>query len=234
MSPLDPDNRSWQTSADVLGGGPVLTPPKPKESNMTRNKYINVVAGAAAVPLLAIAAAACGSGSSAATPTTSAAPASSATPASPATGQPATVDVVTNPSLGTILVDSQGRTLYLFEKDSGTTSECSGACAVAWPPVLITGQATAGMDATGSLIGTTKRADGQTQVTYNGHPLYTFVQDQKAGDTNGEGVTAYGAKWYALSASGKEVTGPAAASGTSSGSGTSTGSGSSSSSDNGY
>ena len=180
---------------------------------MTRSKYINVAAAAAAVPLLAIAAS-CSSGSSAATPTTSAA------------GQAATVDVATNPSLGTILVDSQGRTLYLFEKDSGTTSECSGACAVAWPPVLTTGQATAGMGATGSLIGTTKRADGQTQVTYNGHPLYTFVNDENAGDTNGQGVNAYGAKWYVLSTSGDEVTGSAAASGTSSGSGTSTGSGS--------
>jgi predicted lipoprotein with Yx(FWY)xxD motif len=177
---------------------------------MTRSKYINVVAGAAAVPLLAIAAS-CGSGSDAATPATA------------ATGQPATVDVATNPDLGTILVDSQGRTVYLFEKDSGTTSECSDACAVAWPPVLTSGQPTAGMGATASLIGTTKRSDGQTQVTYNGHPLYTFVNDQKAGDTNGEGVTAYGAKWYALSASGSEVTG-SASSGASTGSGTSTGS----------
>jgi predicted lipoprotein with Yx(FWY)xxD motif len=188
---------------------------------MTRSKHFNVVAGAAAVAVLAIVAAACSSGSSTATPAASATPTTSSSSASSAAGQQATVDVVTNPSLGTILVDSQGRTLYLFEKDSGTTSECTGACAVAWPPVLTTGQATAGTGATGSLIGTSKRADGQTQVTYNGHPLYTFVNDQKAGDTKGEGVTAYGAEWYALSASGNEVDEPAAASGTSSGSGTS-------------
>ena len=204
---VDHDNRKWQISTDVLGGGPAQSP-KPKESNMTRSKYINVAAAAAAVPLLAIAAS-CSSGTSAATPTTSAA------------GKAATVDVATNPSLGTILVDSQGRTLYLFEKDSGTTSECSGACAVAWPPVLTTGQATAGKGATGSLIGSTKRDDGQTQVTYNGHPLYTFADDANAGDTNGQGVNAYGAKWYVLSTSGDEVTGSAAASA----SGTSTGSG---------
>jgi predicted lipoprotein with Yx(FWY)xxD motif len=196
---------------------------------MTRSTYLNVLTAAAAIPLLVIAAA-CGSDSSAATPTSTAA-AATASPATSASGQPATVDVATNPSLGTILVDAQGRTLYLFEKDSGTTSQCSDACAVAWPPLLATGQATTGMGATESLIGTTKRADGQTQVTYNGHPLYTFVQDQNAGDTKGEGVNAYGAKWFALSASGDEVTAPAAAS---NGAGTSNGSATSSSGGNGY
>jgi predicted lipoprotein with Yx(FWY)xxD motif len=129
------------------------------------------------------------------------------------------VDVVTDPKLGQILVDSQGRTLYLFEKDTGTTSECSGSCAVAWPPVLTTGQATAGTGATASMIGTTQRADGGTQVTYNGHPLYTFVKDQKAGDTTGQAVDAFGAVWYVLSPSGNAVTGAPAASGSSGGTG---------------
>ena len=199
---------------------------------MTHGKYIKVVAGAAAIPLLAIAAAGCSSGSSAATPTTSATSATSSSSASSATGQQATVAVVKNPKLGTILVDSQGRTLYLFEKDSGTTSECSGACAVAWPPVRHHWPSDGRHRRDGLVDRHHQARDGKTQVTYNGHPLYTFVDDGKAGDTNGEGVNAYGAEWYAVSASGNEVTGPAAASGTSSGSGASTGS--SGSGDNGY
>jgi predicted lipoprotein with Yx(FWY)xxD motif len=108
-------------------------------------------------------------------------------------------------SLGRILVDSRGRTLYLFEKDKNGKSACSGSCATAWPPVLTSGKpsATAGVKA--SLLGTTRRADGRLQVTYNGHPLYTFVKDTKKGQANGENVDAFGAEWYAVSAAGTKV-----------------------------
>lgn len=107
--------------------------------------------------------------------------------------------------LGTYLVDSQGRSLYLFEKDKTKKSTCSGACATAWPPLLTTGKPKAAGSAKAGLLGTTKRSDGKTQVTYNGHPLYYFVQDKKAGDTKGEGVDGFGAEWYVLSASGKKI-----------------------------
>jgi predicted lipoprotein with Yx(FWY)xxD motif len=117
-----------------------------------------------------------------------------------------TIAVSDNGSLGKILVDSKGRTVYLFAKDTGSMSTCSGACATNWPPVTTTGKPTAGGGLTASMVGTTTRSDGTKQVTYNGHPLYTYVGDQKAGDTNGQGVNAFGANWYVLSPAGSKVT----------------------------
>src|SRR4051812_46171102 len=107
--------------------------------------------------------------------------------------------------LGTFLVGTNGRTLYLFEKDKTKKSTCSGACATAWPPLLTTGKPKAAGKAKKSLLGTTKRSDGKTQVTYKGHPLYYFVQDKKAGDTAGEGVDGFGAEWYVVGTNGKKI-----------------------------
>jgi len=107
--------------------------------------------------------------------------------------------------IGTFLVDGHGRTLYLFQKDKTTRSTCSGACATDWPPLLTSGKAKASGSVRKALLGTTKRSDGSTQVTYKGHPLYTYSGDQKAGDTNGQAVSAYGARWYAVLPSGKRV-----------------------------
>jgi predicted lipoprotein with Yx(FWY)xxD motif len=107
--------------------------------------------------------------------------------------------------LGTVLVDGKGRTLYLFQKDTTSKSRCTGACAENWPPLLTTGKASAGGSARKSLLGTAKRSDGTTQVTYNGHPLYTFINDQAPGDVKGQGVSAFGARWYAVNASGKRL-----------------------------
>ncbi len=107
--------------------------------------------------------------------------------------------------LGKILVDGKGRTLYLFEADKGTSSMCDGACASAWPPLATTGKPTAGPGLAASKLGTTKRADGTTGVTYNGHPLYTFSGDRTPGQTTGQGSQAFGAEWYALSAAGNTV-----------------------------
>jgi predicted lipoprotein with Yx(FWY)xxD motif len=95
----------------------------------------------------------------------------------------------------------------------GTTSQCAGACAAAWPPLRATGKPVVGTSLSASRIGTTARADGKPQVTYNGHPLYLYQGDQKPGDTNGEGVTAFGGGWYALTASGSQVTAAAPSSG---------------------
>ena len=113
-------------------------------------------------------------------------------------------------SLGRILVDAHGHTLYLFEKDRNGKSACSGACAAAWPPLIATAKPRAASGAKASRLGTTKRSDGRVQVTYNHHPLYTFVKDTKKGQTNGEGLNAFGAEWYAMSAAGAKVEKPGA------------------------
>jgi predicted lipoprotein with Yx(FWY)xxD motif len=167
---------------------------------MIRSRSVSLLVSAASVPLIALAAAACGNSGGAA--------GASPTPAPTTTVAPATVGVATS-GLGQILVDAQGRTLYLFQKDSGTTSTCTGACATAWPPLQATGQPTAGSGASAALLGTTPRSDGGTQVTYNGHPVYLFIKDHKPGDTNGEGVNAFGAGWFALSPAGNQISGQA-------------------------
>ena len=108
-------------------------------------------------------------------------------------------------SLGSTLVASNGNTLYMFAHDTGTKSTCSGMCATYWPPLVTTGKPKAGSGAHAALLGTTHRADGKLQVTYHGHPLYFFANDKKAGATSGEGVKAFGAKWFALSPAGVKI-----------------------------
>ena len=121
---------------------------------------------------------------------------------------PATV-AVANSNLGNVLVDSQGRTLYLFGADMGTKSTCSGECAQDWPPLLASGTTTVGNGAQASLLGTSTRSDAKQQVTYNGHPLYRFSGDHKAGDTNGQGINEFGGVWSAITATGNQATGTA-------------------------
>lgn len=108
-------------------------------------------------------------------------------------------------NLGRVLVNSKGHTLYLFKKDRNGKSACYGSCATFWPPLLKHGQVTLGPGVKKSLLGTTKRRNGTTQHTYNKHPLYTYKLDTRVGQTNGEGSNAFGAKWYAVSATGKAV-----------------------------
>jgi predicted lipoprotein with Yx(FWY)xxD motif len=108
-------------------------------------------------------------------------------------------------SLGRILVNSRGHTLYLFAKDRNGKSACLGQCATFWPPLIANGKARVSGGAKASLIGSIKRADGRRQVTYNHHPLYTFVKDTKKGQTHGEAFSAFGAKWYAVSPAGAKV-----------------------------
>jgi predicted lipoprotein with Yx(FWY)xxD motif len=176
---------------------------------MTRSRPITFLASAAVIPLAALAVAACGSGGTAT---------ASPPPSTTSSGASATVRVA-NSGLGSILVDSAGRTLYLFKADVGDKSACSGACATAWPPLVVTGKATAGGGLTASKLGTITRSDGTQQVTYNGHPLYTFVNDTKPGETTGQGVTAFGAAWFALTPSGNQAATPASSSGSGGGSG---------------
>lgn len=125
--------------------------------------------------------------------------------ATSAVSTPATVKTRTT-SLGTILVDAKGRTLYLFLKDKNGKSACAGACAAAWPPLLTKGKPKAAGSASASKLGTTKRSDGTTQVTYNHHPLYRFIQDKNTpGSTKGEGLKAFGAEWYVVGANGNRI-----------------------------
>jgi predicted lipoprotein with Yx(FWY)xxD motif len=123
--------------------------------------------------------------------------------AAPAAGR--TVVSTASTGLGRILVNSRGHTLYQFEKDRNGKSACTGMCASFWPPLIASGKPQAAAGAKASLLGTTRRADGRMQVTYKGHPLYTFVKDTKKGQTNGEGLTAFGAQWFANSPAGAKV-----------------------------
>jgi predicted lipoprotein with Yx(FWY)xxD motif len=117
----------------------------------------------------------------------------------------ATTVSTTKGELGTFLVDGQGRTLYLWEADTGSKSTCDGACAAAWPPVTTEGAGKAGGDAESSKLGTTKRSDGSTQVTYDGHPLYRFAGDSKPGQTAGQGSDGFGAEWYVVDPAGTAI-----------------------------
>lgn len=110
-----------------------------------------------------------------------------------------------NGSLGTILVDRRGRTLYLFENDTPGKSACSGKCARFWPPVIARGKPTAAGAAQGSQLGTTLRSNGSRQVTYRGHPLYRFAGDTEPGQTAGQGSRAFGAGWFVVSPAGEKV-----------------------------
>jgi len=160
---------------------------------MTRSRPITFLASAAVIPLVALAVAACGGGGAA-----------TASPPKTSTGASATIGVASS-SLGSILVNSTGRTLYLFKADVGAKSACTGACAAAWPPLLATAKPTAGTGLTAPKLATITRSDGTQQVTYNGHPVYLFIKDKKPGQTTGQGVTAFGAAWYALTPAGNQI-----------------------------
>jgi predicted lipoprotein with Yx(FWY)xxD motif len=153
------------------------------------------LASAALLAALTVAAAACGGNDE---PSGTVAPAEPATTA--ARGAGGTTVAVASSKLGDILVDADGRTLYAFTKDKGDQSACSGECATNWP--ALTGTATAGTGVQASLLSTAMQANGDSQVTYGGRPLYRFAGDAKPGDTNGQGV---GNVWFALTADGELV-----------------------------
>jgi predicted lipoprotein with Yx(FWY)xxD motif len=133
---------------------------------------------------------------------------SSTTTTSPSEGASmAVVSVAPVPKVGKVIVDSKGFTLYDFHKDKGTTSSCYGSCELAWPPITTSGKPEVGNGASASMLGTTERKDGTMQVTYAGHPLYTFSEDKKPGEANGNDFSAFGAQWYALKPSGEEAGG---------------------------
>ncbi|HEX6487600.1 MAG TPA: hypothetical protein VF137_01840 [Candidatus Dormibacteraeota bacterium] len=141
-----------------------------------------------------------GSGAYSSAPT----PAPAATPSAPASNPGLTL-MSRNSSLGQILVDNAGRTVYLFEADKAGASSCYDACAQYWPPVLTNGAPQSGTGLQAALLGTTQRKDGSTEVTYAGHPLYYFVADKQADDIKGQGLNNFGGSWYVLSADGTKV-----------------------------
>lgn len=161
-----------------------------------------LLAAAVAAPALLLAA--CGGSSSSGTSNAYGASGTSKSPSSAAAK--AAVVETHGGALGTYLTDGSGRTVYLFAKDTGTSSSCSGACATSWPPLLTKGAASAMAGAKGGMLGTTTRSDGTTQVTYAGHPLYYYAGDSAAGDTNGEGINQFGANWWAVAPSGAGIT----------------------------
>jgi predicted lipoprotein with Yx(FWY)xxD motif len=158
------------------------------------------VAGLGAAALVV---AACGGGGSSGAGPYGAGPATSS-------GAPAAAVVdLRGTGLGQTLVDGRGRTLYLFEADKAGKSSCDGACTSAWPPYLSTGAPKAGMGVAGTLLGASIRGgDGASQVTYRGHPLYYYAGDNGPGDTAGQGLDQFGAKWYVVAPSGDKIATP--------------------------
>jgi predicted lipoprotein with Yx(FWY)xxD motif len=122
-----------------------------------------------------------------------------------ASGQSGAAVKVGPSNLGRILVDAHGKTLYMWAHDRSAKSTCYGDCAEYWPPLITHGTPIAGAGARASLLGASRRSDGRMQVTYAGHPLYYFVQDARAGQTKGEGLTGFGGRWDPVSAAGRAV-----------------------------
>ena len=171
----------------------------------------NLISAAVMTAGIALAATACSSSLSS-NGSTQAPVASSATarPSSPAAASSGTAAMTIGLQSvsgidGKILADGQGRALYLFTADKSSTSTCTGACAAAWPPVTASAMPMAGGGVSQSMLGTTKRADGTEQLTYNGHPLYYFSADTGSGMAKGQGLKAFGSDWYVVNAKGSKI-----------------------------
>ena len=181
-----------------------LTTPR---STTRRPLLAGLLAGLGAVALVAAGCSSSGYGTSAkTTTTTTASPAAAASDpygagsASTAAASGSAVSLATT-SLGSVVVDSAGRTLYLYEKDTGPTSTCVDACAKAWPAATVSGTPTASADITATVT-TFTRADGSTQIVLAGHPLYRFAADTAPGEVGGQDV---GGVWYAVGADGQKI-----------------------------
>ena len=161
---------------------------------MRRFSFIGSIAAAAALLI-----AGCGGGGNNNSNSSASAPAKSPSGT-------ALVNSANTASLGDIVVGPNGRTLYLFKKDTGPNSTCSGACAAQWPPLTAKGAVTSSGGVSMSALKTVRRSDGTMQVTLDGHPLYYYAGDAAPGQANGQGLNTYGATWWALSPSGKEIT----------------------------
>ena len=204
------------------------------------------IGGVAVVVGVSVLVAACGGGGSSASTTaastgsaasagstqTSTSSSNAAATATPASTKGVSIGTATG-SAGTYLTGANGRALYLWVADSGGMSSCSGACAKAWPPLTTKGKPVAGKGVTASNLGTIKRSDGTTQVTYKNHPLYYFIADKSAGSTQCQGSDAFGAPWWLVSPAGAAITSSGSGSGSGSASAAAAPAPSSSSSDAG-
>ena len=205
---------------------------RPHSASSTRRLLgVGLISGAAAITV-----AACGSSAGTSSGSSSPAAAGGASSASSASGasnagtsaSTVTVSAKNVAGLGTVLVNQDGRTLYMLTTEKGGKITCtaSSGCLHAWPEINLpsgTKAATAGSGVKSSLLGTVKGGAGKTEVTYNGWPLYTYIGDSSAGSATGQGITNFGGTWYVLNAAGNPVTTKAA--GGSGGSSPSSGSG---------
>jgi predicted lipoprotein with Yx(FWY)xxD motif len=126
-----------------------------------------------------------------------------AAPTKPAAGTGTTIKVADS-EFGKVLFDGDDGAIYLFDKETSTKPDCYGACAEAWPPVVTEGAPQAGAGADAAKLGTAKRTDGTTQVTYNGHPLYYYVDDGP-GEIGCHNVEEFGGLWLVVDPSGNAV-----------------------------
>jgi predicted lipoprotein with Yx(FWY)xxD motif len=165
---------------------------------MTRLFSLAALAVVSALVLAACGGSSYGGNSSPSTSTKASAPA--------ATSSVASISAKSS-SLGTFLVDSKGRTLYLWDADHGSMSTCNGDCATDWPPLTTDGAPKAGAGVKASLLGTSKRSDGTEEVTYAGHPLYYYAGDTAPGQATGQGSAAFGAPWWVVTPGGKALQG---------------------------
>lgn len=139
-------------------------------------------------------------------------------PSTPSPGDPSPSVISTQPPpdtisvagsrYGRIIVDGQGRTLYLFDAEHSPTPRCYGACASAWPPLLTATSPVAGGGLSQALMATVTRTDGSMQVTYNGHALYLYIGDRTPGEIKCQAIVEYGGGWFVVDTQGNKITTP--------------------------
>ena len=176
----------------------------------------STAAGLVGVALLAAACGSSSTGSSSSSTAAAASPTATAT-VSHAAATGAALGTAKAPA-GTYLTGASGRAVYLWVADSNGRSNCSGACAQVWPPVLTKVKPTVSHGLSAGNVSTITRSDGTEQVTYKGHPLYYFVQDPSAGTTKGQGSDSFGAKWWLVTPAGAAITADTSAAAPASGS----------------
>src|SRR5438132_13148108 len=187
-----------------------MTPQSRSESVSTLNR---VLGACTLLGVMGLAVAGCGSAAgdrppqrtpAASTPRRVARPAATRRASASSSRSGAIVKVVQT-QYGNVLVDGNGRALYLFTRDRAPLSQCYGACAGRWPPFLTKGKPVAGREARADLLGATRRRDGSSQVTYRGHPLYYYIGDRRPGQVLCQDVEEFGGRWYVLTRRGSAV-----------------------------
>jgi predicted lipoprotein with Yx(FWY)xxD motif len=164
-----------------------------------------------AVSAIALLAAGCGSSSNSTSSSSAPAPSSSSgggSTSSSGGGSSVTISTATIKGLGTVLVDSQGKTLYVFKPDNAKKVTCTGSCAAVWPPVKVAGGAkpTASGGVNASMLSSDPNPSGGKVATYNGWPLYTYVTDTSAGSARGQALNLNGGLWYVIGPNGQPIT----------------------------